>query len=129
MNGATLNGVLPRGLGEFEAKNDGKKELEIYVNQINLPSGTQLTVLVDNVAIGQIVLDNNQRGKLELESEHGQTVPNITTNSTLTVKTGANTILFWNIRRRKSNRDAFAEQKCRTRRRRRTDREDFLKRI
>lgn len=93
LSGMTINGVLPRGLGEYEAKNDGRRELEIYVNQINLPAGTQLNVSVDNVEVGQFLLDNNQSGKFEIESEHGQVVPNVSAGSTLVIKNGANLIL------------------------------------
>jgi hypothetical protein len=80
-------------LGEFEAKSAGDIELEIYVSQINLPEGTQLTVLINDASIGQFALDNNQRGRFEIESDRGQIVPIVAVGSTLVIKNGATGIL------------------------------------
>ncbi len=93
LNGATINGVLPRGLGEYKVKNGGQRELEIYVSQINLPAGTQLNVLINNISIGQLILGSSQWGKFEIESERGQTVPSVVSGSTVAIKNGASVIL------------------------------------
>ncbi|MEQ1642421.1 MAG: FG-GAP-like repeat-containing protein [Pyrinomonadaceae bacterium] len=93
LTGPTINGVLPNGFGEYKVKNNGSRELEIYVNQINLPVNTLLSVLVDSTPVGQIALNYEQRGRLELESEHGQNVPVVIAGSTLVIKNGTTTIL------------------------------------
>jgi CHRD domain/FG-GAP-like repeat len=92
LTGATINGVLPRGLGKFEQKAT-KQELEVYVRQVNLPIGTVLSVLVDNVSVGQMTVRSGGDAELELENEHGQVVPNVAAGSTLQIKNGGSVTL------------------------------------
>lgn len=92
LSGATINGVLPRGLGKFEQEG-AERELEVYVRQVNLPIGTVLSVFVDNVSVGQMTVRRGGEAELELENEHGQFVPNVAAGSTLQIKNGANLIL------------------------------------
>jgi hypothetical protein len=83
--GAPINGMLPQGHADFRLRADGRRSLEVEVQDLNLPAGTALTVLVNGTSIGQIVLNSVFRGEVELETEHGQTVPAITQGTTVTV--------------------------------------------
>ncbi len=91
LTGAAIDGVIPRGIGEYEAAGT-RREFEIYVNFVNLANNTILTVSVNGTTVGNINL-NNHRGGLELNSEDGETVPVIVNGSTVTIKNGAATVL------------------------------------
>ena len=91
LTGATVNGVLPNGYAEYEVESSRRK-LDIRVRQINLPTGTSLNISVDNVSVGQLILDGNE-GRLRLRSDNGQTVPVIVNGSTIQVNNGGTTIL------------------------------------
>jgi hypothetical protein len=92
LSGATVNGVLPNGFAQYEI-HSSRRELEIEVNQVNLPAGTQLAVTVDNVAVGQLFLESDGRGKLRLRSDNGQFVPVVVSGSTIVLRNGGATIL------------------------------------
>ena len=91
LTGATVNGVLPNGYAEYEVESSRRK-LDLRVRQVNLPMGTSLNVSVDNVSVGQLILDRNE-GRLRLRSDNGQTVPVIINGSTIQVNNGGTTIL------------------------------------
>lgn len=82
--GAAINGLRPVGEAKFKVKGN-ERELEVEVERLNLPVNTALSVFVDNVKVGDLVLSSTMETRLELESEHGQTVPNVITGSTVTV--------------------------------------------
>jgi hypothetical protein len=87
--GAILNGVIPKGHAEFRQRADGRRKLEVEIEDLNLPAGTTFTVFVDGVNIGQIAINQFFEGQLELESENGQTVPNVVDGTTVTVVNAA----------------------------------------
>lgn len=91
LNGATINGVLPRGFAEFEV-HSSRTELEVRLSQINLPAGTSLTVAVAGNAVGQIVVSGGE-GRLRLRSDNGQTVPNVVAGTAIAIRNGSTTIL------------------------------------
>ena len=91
LTGATVNGVLPNGFAEYEVENS-RRRLEVRVRQVNLPNGTSLNVLVDNVSVGQLVLDRNE-GRLRLRTDNGQTVPVVVSGSTIQVSNGGTRIV------------------------------------
>ena len=92
LTGPTLNGVLPRGFAEYEV-HSSRRELEVRVRMVNLPIGTSLSVVVDNAAVGNLIITNSGEGELELRTDNGQTVPNVVIGSTIAIKNGADTIL------------------------------------
>lgn len=92
LTGATVNGVLPNGFAQYEL-HSSRTELEIRVRQVNLPSGTALTVSIVNSVVGQLILESGGEGRLRLRSDNGQNVPVITAGTTITLKNGAATIL------------------------------------
>jgi len=92
--GAAINGLLPKGHAKFRSRSNGRRQLNVEVEKVNLPTGTVLNVLVDNTNVGQITLSSTLENELELESEHGAIVPNITPASTVVVTDAqGNTIL------------------------------------
>lgn len=91
LTGAAIDGVVPRGLGEYEAVGT-RTSFETYVNFVNLADGTVLPVMVNGTTVGNITLANH-RGELELSSEDGNTVPVVTNGSTISVKNGTTTVL------------------------------------
>jgi CHRD domain/FG-GAP-like repeat len=91
LQGPTIGGTMSSGLGQY-VEFPANKELSVYV-RLHLPSGTVLNVSVGTTSIGTITLRNDGFGKLELESEDGDTVPTITAGNMLTVKNGGTTVL------------------------------------
>ncbi|MBS1797875.1 MAG: VCBS repeat-containing protein [Acidobacteria bacterium] len=92
LSGATIDGALPRGLGEFEVNNNRTK-LEVNLDQINLPIGTSLTIVIDDAPAGSVALRERGEAEFKLRSDRGDTVPSVAAGSTITVKNGATTIL------------------------------------
>ena len=83
--GAAINGLLPKGHAKFRSRSNGRRQLNVEVEKVNLPVGTVLNVLIDNVNVGRIILTSTLENELELESESGAVIPNITTTSTVVV--------------------------------------------
>lgn len=83
--GASIGGLLPKGHAKFEVRLDGRRKLNVEVEKVNLPTGTVLNVLVDNVTVGAITLTSMLENELELDTEKGNAVPNVQTLSTIVV--------------------------------------------
>lgn len=92
LSGPVLNGVLPRGFAEFEV-HTSRTEFEVDVRNVNLPIGTSLTVVLDNVPVGNLVITSSGEGDLKLRSDNGQTVPIVSVGSTILIRNGADTVL------------------------------------
>lgn len=92
LSGPVLNGVVPRGFAEFEVHTN-RTEFEVDVRNVNLPIGTSLSVIVDNVAVGNLIIRDSGEGELKLRTDNGQTVPTVAIGSTIAIKNGAGTIL------------------------------------
>ncbi len=92
LNGATINGVLPRGYAAYEI-HSSRTEIEARVYQINLPAGTTLAVSINTTSIGNFVLESGGEGRLRLRSDRGETVPVVTPGDTITMKNGGTTVL------------------------------------
>lgn len=92
--GAAINGLTPKGAARFRLRSNGRRDLKVEVEKVNLPAGTILNILVDNVNVGQISLNSTLENELELETEHGAIIPNVTNTSTVVVSnTQGRTIL------------------------------------
>jgi hypothetical protein len=89
LSGAVIGGMLPQGHADFRSRADAARSLEVEVQDLNLPAGTVLSVLVNGTSVGQIVLSPALRGEFELEAEHGQTVPNVAQGTAVTVVNAA----------------------------------------
>jgi hypothetical protein len=93
LNGATINGALPRGLAAYEI-HSSRTELEVRVFQVNLPIGTSLSVFVGSAQVGNLVLESGGgEGRLRLRSDRGETVPVITAGTTIDLKNAGTTVL------------------------------------
>ena len=93
LTGATIDGVMPRGLGQYAEFGATSKQLGVFVNGVHLSSGTHLSVMINAATVGEIVLSGEGNGGLRLDTANGGTVPTITAGSTATVKNGTTTIL------------------------------------
>jgi hypothetical protein len=82
--GAAIGGLVPKGHARYRLR-DGRRKLNVEVEKVNLPAGTVLSVFVDNVKVGEIVLRPTLENELELDTNKGQNVPQLTTISTVTV--------------------------------------------
>lgn len=98
LTGSTIDGVSPRGMGQYAEIPTNIKILNVFVNRIRLASGTQLSVFVGTTSVGQITLNNRGEGSLRLNTSNGGTVPTITPDTALTVKNGNTTILSGTFR-------------------------------
>jgi hypothetical protein len=87
--GASIGGMMPQGHADFRTRADGNRTLEVEAEDVNLAPGTSLVVLVGNAEIGRIALGPTFEGEIELETEHGQTVPAITQGTTVAVVNAA----------------------------------------
>jgi hypothetical protein len=85
LSGSAIGGVTPTGSAEFRRKDDGTRKLEVEVEHVNLPAGTVLNVSAGNLNVGTVTLDALHAGRIELETERGQTVPQISSGATVVV--------------------------------------------
>ena len=86
LTGAPINGIRPKGEAEFEIELSGNREFKVRVEDVNLPAGTLLKVLVDGTQVGTItLLGGAQRSELVLKTERGQTVPQISSRTRVVV--------------------------------------------
>ena len=84
LSGSAIGGIVPRGIGVYETEGTGR-ELNVFINYVNLPNNTALSVMLGNSLIGSITV-NNRSGRLELSTEDGGTVPTVTNGAVLTLK-------------------------------------------
>jgi hypothetical protein len=82
--GAAINGLTPTGHAKFRSRN-GNRNFEVEVEKVNLPAGTILNVFVDGVKVGDLTIASTLENEFEVESEHGEFVPDVTTASTVVV--------------------------------------------
>ena len=94
--GGVIGGLTPSGHADFRAiAAQGRARLNVEVEDINLPAGTQVDVLVDGTKVGSITLSAApvRGGELELNSQDGQTVPNVKPGAIVVVRNGPTAIL------------------------------------
>lgn len=91
LSGPVINGILPNGFAQFEI-HSSRLELEVRVNQVNLPAGTQLAVIVDGTNVGSLFISSGE-GRLRLRTDNGQTVPAVVVGSTIAIQNGGSNIL------------------------------------
>ena len=96
--GAAINGKTPEGQADFRMEaSRNRSRLNVEVENVNLPAGTVLTVVITlngtPTTVGMITLNAFGAGELELNSQDGDTVPVVASGDTIAVKNGAMTIL------------------------------------
>ncbi len=97
LTGATINGVMPKGVGQYVAFGTSSKSLGVFVNRVSFPTGTILKVKLNAIEIGQITLSNFGEGSLRLNSTNG-TVPTVVSGDTLSVLRNDITVLTGTFR-------------------------------
>ena len=75
LSGPPIGGVQPFGFGSYAEFTGGQRHLGVFVNQVNLPSGTILVARVGTANVGQITLNMMHSGSLMLDTMNGNTVP------------------------------------------------------
>ena len=85
LSGAAINGRTPKGEAEYEVEPSGNREFKARVENVNLPVGTVLNVLVDNVKVGTITLTGADRDELKLKTEDGQFVPQVNSRTRVVI--------------------------------------------
>lgn len=81
--GATINGMVPKGIAEFRAR-AASSQLKVQVENANL-AGSTLNVLIDNTKVGELTIGALLAGQLQLNTNDGQSVPPIGSGSTCVV--------------------------------------------
>ncbi len=85
LSGATLNGQRPSGRADFRQRPGNDLKLEVEVEDVNLPAGTVLSVLVNNQPFGTITLNSLRAGEIERETGRGESVPQVTNGTPVVV--------------------------------------------
>jgi len=80
-----VSGVNPHGEGVWQSQGN-QRELEVELEDINLPMGTVLDVFVDGNVIGQMTIDDRHRATLRLSTRNGQNVPLVNDGSVIEVR-------------------------------------------
>jgi hypothetical protein len=94
LTGVPIGGVAPAGKAEYQIHSHGNHEFKVRVKNVNLPAVTPLEVFFDGHHVGAITLDDDRSGKLKLETDDGQTVPQIGAPALVEVKDqNGNTVL------------------------------------
>ena len=84
LTGAPIIGLVPKGFAEFRSRVDASR-FKVQVQNVNLPPGTVLNVLVDNASMGLITLSPALAGELQLNSKDGATLPSVAPGTTVVV--------------------------------------------
>jgi hypothetical protein len=94
LTGAAINGIVPEGDAEYSIEFNNR-EFRVRVEEVNLPAGTLLNVLVDGVKIGTLaVAPGLDRSELKLKTEDGQAVPQVNSRTRVVVTNQAGATLL-----------------------------------
>ncbi len=94
LTGAAINGIVPEGDAEYSIEFNNR-EFRVRVEEVNLPAGTLLNVLVDGVKIGTLaVAPSLDRSELKLKTEDGQVLPQINSRTRVVVTNQAGATLL-----------------------------------
>lgn len=93
LSGSTLNNQAPHGVAEHRTSPDGSRHFKVEVEDVNLPAGTVLNVFVNGASIGSMSLDSLREAELELRTNDGQTVPNISAGTSVVVRTQSGSLI------------------------------------
>src|SRR5215207_8883404 len=94
LTGAAIGGIVPEGDAEYEIEFNNR-EFRVRVENVNLPAGTVLDVLVDGVKVGTIsVAPSLDRSEFKVKTEDGQAVPQINSRTRVVVANQAGATLL-----------------------------------
>ncbi len=88
LSGAAIGGQTPTGKAVYRERPGNDRKLQVEVQDVNLPAGTTLNVLVAGQKVGTLAIDALRAGRLELETGRGQAVP-VAANGTAIAVTNA----------------------------------------
>ncbi len=88
--------VNPHGDAEYEVYQSGQRELEIEAENVNAANGTVLSFFVAGNLVGQQSL-LDQKAKLRLRTQDGQTVPTLDGGELVEVKNGETLLVSGNF--------------------------------
>jgi hypothetical protein len=89
---AFLVGARKIGEIEYEKYEDGGAQLKIELNRARLPEGTSsVTILVNDAPITELDVSAGS-GYLRLETDRGDTVPEVNLNDTAAIRAGELTV-------------------------------------
>ncbi len=94
--GGAIVGLTPSGHADYRARAaQGRAQLNVEVEDVNLPAGTQVDVIVDGAKVGVITISAApiRGGELELNSQDGQSVPVVKSGAVVVVRNGTTAIL------------------------------------
>ncbi|HEY6047244.1 MAG TPA: Calx-beta domain-containing protein, partial [Pyrinomonadaceae bacterium] len=91
--GPAIHGEVPHGSAKHVTKFNGDREIEVEVEEVNLPANTVLNVFVNGANIGSLVINRFQRGALEFETEDGHAVPAVSAGTTVDVRNQAGAVI------------------------------------
>jgi hypothetical protein len=76
--GAAIGGQTPHGKAVFRQRPVNDLKLQVEVQDVNLPAGTVLNVFVGGQQFATLTIDSLRAGRVERETERGQSVPAVT---------------------------------------------------
>ena len=85
--------INPHGAAAWQLYQSGNREIEVEIEDVSLSIGTVVNAVVDGANIGTMIIDDQQRGRLRLRTEDGQTVPVTSNGSTVEVRNGATVLV------------------------------------
>ncbi len=106
MEGAPVDGAAPRGVAHYaefggdnpENVGDVSRRLAVFVHRVRLAAGSVLTVSVEGVPVGSITLNDEGDGGLRLNSANGDSVPEISVDTNISVNNGNAAVLAGTFR-------------------------------
>ena len=93
LTGGAIGGVTPAGFSEWRLDDSGRRRLDVQASSVNLPSGTVLTIVANNAAVGQMTVNSLGGAFFSIDTNNGQTVPVINFGNPIQVNNGADAIL------------------------------------
>ena len=94
--GGSIEGLKPSGSAEYRTiLSEGRARLNVQVEDVNLPAGTQVDVFVDGAQAGSIAISAApiRGGELDLNSQDSDAVPSVKKGSVVVVKNAGTAIL------------------------------------
>jgi len=93
LTGAPINGVTPQGFGDYRVDDQNRRRLDVDGSSINLPSGTVVTVSINNAVIGTASVSSCGTFFFTRRTDDGQQVPVITSGMPVQVLNGTTVLL------------------------------------
>ncbi len=93
LSGGAINGVTPAGFSEWRLDDSGRRRLNVQASSVNLPTGTVLTIVINNAVVGQMSVNSFSGANYDVDTGNGQPVPTVNFGNPIQVNNGAETVL------------------------------------